>query len=68
MQIYAGIPLIGGFTFIITSFSNEKLFKLEVYVMVETVTGRGAPLAGAPALRPLSLLLSIVAQLLIIRR
>ena len=33
--------------------------------MVETVSGRGAPLAGAPALRPLSELLSIIAQLLI---
>ena len=43
-------------------------YLLEVCAMVEAVSGRDAPLAGAPALRPLSELLSIVAQLLIIGR
>ena len=57
---YAGLPWVG------TSYSNDKLLELEVCVMGETVSGRDAPLAGAPALRPLSELLSIVAQLLIV--
>ena len=48
-----------------TSYSIDKLLELEVCVIGETVSIRDAPLAGAPALRLLSELLSIVAQLLI---